>query len=58
MVLLIRPILFAFMKSDAVKKLICDLVEGYAKTTDNTVDDQVAAMIRKGLAPAPVKADK
>ncbi len=51
MILLIRPILFAFMKSDAVKNLICDLVEGYAKTTDNTVDDQVAAMIRKGLKP-------
>ena len=55
MVLLIRPILFAFMKSDAVKNLICDLVESYAKTTDNTVDDHVAAMIRKGLAPVKVE---
>lgn len=51
MILLIRPILFAFMKSDAVKNLICDLVEGYAKSTETTIDDQVAAMIRKGLKP-------
>ena len=51
MIALIRPILFAFMQSNAVKNLICDLVESYAKTTDNTVDDHVAAMIRQGLKP-------
>ena len=40
MILIIKPILMAFLKSDSVKRLILDLLRAYAKTTDNTIDDQ------------------
>jgi len=51
MVFLVRPILFSFLKSKAVKKLIVDLLWAYAKTTDNTVDDQVVVFVEKNLFP-------
>ena len=51
MVFLVRPILFSFLKSKAVKKLIVDLLKAYAKTTDNTVDDQVVVFVEKNLFP-------
>ena len=51
MVFLVRPILFSFLKSNAVKKLIVDLLKAYVKTTDNTVDDQVVVSVEKNLFP-------
>tara|TARA_R110002012_G_scaffold54039_1_gene138576 strand:- start:187 stop:360 length:174 start_codon:yes stop_codon:yes gene_type:complete len=51
MIVLVRPILFVFLKSTAVKKLIVDLLRAYAKTTDNTVDDQVVVFVEKNLFP-------
>lgn len=51
MVFLVRPILFSFLKSKAVKKLIVDLLRAYAKTTDNTVDDQVVVFVERNLFP-------
>ena len=48
---LVRPILFSFLKSKAVKKLIVDLLKALAKTTDNTVDDQAVVFIEKNLFP-------
>jgi len=50
-VALVRPILFAFLQSKAVKKLIVDLLKSLAKTTDNTVDDQAVAFIERNLFP-------
>lgn len=52
MVLIIKPILMAFLKSEAVKRLVLDLLRAYAKTTDNTVDDQVCDFVSKNLFPA------
>ena len=49
MIALIKPILFAFFKSDAVKKLLCDLAEKLSKETDNTLDDQAVAALRIAL---------
>ena len=49
MIKVLRPIIFAFLASDAVKQLVVDLLEAYAKETDNTVDDVAVAMVRKGL---------
>ena len=49
MIKILRPIIFAFLTSDAVKQLVIDLLEAYAKETDNTVDDVAVAMVRKGL---------
>jgi len=53
MILLIRPILFAFLKNDSVKKLIVDLLGAAAKTTDNKVDDHMVNMVKQALLVAP-----
>ncbi len=52
MITLIRPILFAFLQSDQVKRLIVDLLTKLAESTDNTVDDAAVEFIRNGLFPA------
>ena len=49
MITLVKPILFAFFKSDAVKKLLVDLLEKLAKETDNDLDDTAVAAIRVAL---------
>ena len=51
MITIIRPILFSFLASDKVKRLIVDLLEKLAQQTDNDVDDQTVAIIRRGLFP-------
>ena len=51
MLLLIRPILFRFMQSEGVKKLVIDLLEAHCSSTDNTIDDQVVAFVRKNMYP-------
>ena len=35
-----KPILYAFLRSDAGKKFILNLLEQVAKQTTNTLDDQ------------------
>jgi len=52
MLLLIRPILFRFLQSNGVKKLVVDLLTAYCKTTDNTVDDKVVDFVKSNLFPA------
>ena len=52
MITLIRPVLFAFIQSEQVKKLIVDLLTKLAQTTDNEVDDAAVEFIRNGLFPA------
>ena len=49
MITLIKPILFAFIKSDAVKKLIIDLLERLVKETDNDLDDTAVAALKIAL---------
>jgi hypothetical protein len=49
MITLIKPILFAFVKSTAVKKLIIDLLAALAKETDNDLDDSAVAALRVAL---------
>jgi hypothetical protein len=49
MISLIRPILFAFVNSKAVKKLIVDLLEVLAKKSDNSLDDVAVAALRDSL---------
>ena len=51
MIALIKPILFKFMDSTAVKQLVVNLLEAYSKTTDNTVDDKLTALVKKNLLP-------
>ena len=51
MIFLLRPILLRFLKSNAVKTLVLDLLKAYAESTDNTVDDQVVTFVEKNLFP-------
>ena len=51
MITIIKPIIFAFLKTDAVKELVVKLLEAYAKTTDNTVDDKLVELVKKNLLP-------
>ena len=49
MIKLLRPIIFAFLTSDAVKNLVIDLLTAYAKRSDNKVDDYAVDLIRREL---------
>ena len=49
MITLIRPILFSFINSNQVKRLIVDMLRKLAQQTDNTVDDQAVDFIERGL---------
>ena len=49
MIIIIKPILFDFLKSDSVKKLVVDLHEAYVKRTDNKLDDQALEIVKKKL---------
>ena len=49
LVTLVKPILIQAMNSCATKKLVCDLLDRYVKTTDNDVDDVIAITVRNAL---------
>ena len=51
MIVLIKPVLFAFIKSTSVKQLIVDLLEGLVSSTENTLDDKAVAMVKLALFP-------
>ena len=51
MIVIIKPVLFAFIKSTAVKQLIVDLLEGLVSSTENTLDDKAVAVIKQALFP-------
>lgn len=51
MITLIRPILFSFLNSDNVKRLIIDLLAKLAESTDNDIDDKAVEFIKNGLFP-------
>lgn len=46
---LFKPILFAFLESPQVKLLVISLLEGYAKSTKNSLDDTVVAIVKERL---------
>jgi len=51
MIAIIRPILFSFLTSNGVKKLIVDLLEALVKETDNTLDDFAVQTVKDALLP-------
>tara|TARA_R100000773_G_scaffold22149_1_gene19610 strand:+ start:53 stop:217 length:165 start_codon:yes stop_codon:yes gene_type:complete len=51
MLRILKPILMTFCKTNAVKKLIIDLLKALAKTTDNTIDDQIVDYVSIHLWP-------
>ena len=46
---LVKPIIFAALNSCHTKKLVCDLLDKYVTTTDNDVDNVIAATVRTAL---------
>lgn len=46
---LVKPLLIAFISSKQVKELVCDLIDRYAKSTDNDIDDVIATTVRSAL---------
>ena len=51
MIRILKPILLTFCKTNAVKKLILDLLKALAKSTDNTIDDTIVEYIEVNLWP-------
>ena len=49
MILLLRPIIFSFVKSDAVKKLVIDILTRLAQETDNDLDDAAVLHLKSIL---------
>lgn len=48
---LFKPILLTFLESNQVKLLVLALLEAYARSTSNSVDDTVVAVVRARLFP-------
>lgn len=45
----VKPVLIAFLESEAVKNLVVDLLDRYAKSTSNDIDDVVVGIVRSKL---------
>ena len=45
----LKPVLLAFLQTEAVKQLVVDLLSAYADTTDNTIDDGIVRIVRQAL---------
>jgi len=46
---LVKPLLFAALNSCQTKRLVCDLIDRYVKTTDNDIDNVIAVTVRSAL---------
>ena len=46
---IIKPILLKFLTSTAVRQLVVDLLEAYAKSTDNTIDDAAVELVKSNI---------
>lgn len=51
MITIIRPILFTFLNSPQVKRLIVDLLRKLSEFTDNDIDNKAVTFIENGLFP-------
>ena len=51
MLAIIRPILFTFLRSKAIRQLALDLVRACVQKTDNDVDDRLCDMLEQALFP-------
>ena len=49
LILIVKPLLFSFLTSKAVKDLVIQLLEGYVKTTDNQIDDVLVKIVEEKL---------
>ena len=51
MLFFIKPILIKFLASNSVRQLVIDLLEAYAKSTDNTIDDAAVELVKSNIFP-------
>tara|TARA_X000000368_G_C23001426_1_gene699121 strand:- start:731 stop:928 length:198 start_codon:yes stop_codon:yes gene_type:complete len=51
MLKLIEPIIFAFLRGSALKKLLLDIAKVMVKKSDNTIDDKLVNALEKALFP-------
>tara|TARA_R100000234_G_scaffold80285_1_gene50317 strand:+ start:6028 stop:6183 length:156 start_codon:yes stop_codon:yes gene_type:complete len=49
MLAILRPILFSFIKSKAIKILVLDILKALVKQSSNKIDDQLVAIIEEKL---------
>jgi len=49
LVAVVKPLVVSIATHPAVKNLVVELLEKYVKTTDNTVDDVVVALVKEKL---------
>jgi len=45
----VKPLLFAAMNSCHTKRLVVELLERYVNTTDNDIDNVIAATVKSAL---------
>lgn len=48
-VAVVKPLVISIATHPAVKNLVIELLEKYVKSTDNTVDDVVVALVKEKL---------
>ena len=51
MLKIIEPIIFAFLRGKALKKLLLDIARVMVKKSDNTIDDRLVDALEKALFP-------
>ena len=51
MLKIIEPIIFAFLRGSALKKLLLDIARVMVKKSDNTIDDRLVDALEKALFP-------
>ncbi len=56
MILLLKPVMLAFVKSDSVKKLIIDCIKKLVQSTDNEIDEKLVNLLE--IAMFPIKKEE
>jgi hypothetical protein len=46
---IVKPLIFAAMNSCHTKRLVCELLDRYVKTTDNDIDDLISNSVKTAL---------
>jgi uncharacterized protein YxeA len=49
LITVVKPIVISIATHEVVKKMVIDLLENYVRTTDNSIDDVVVALVKEKL---------
>lgn len=49
LVTVVKPVLISVATHPSVKKMVVELLEKYVRTTDNSIDDVVLALVKEKL---------